>query len=449
MMHGKYRGTTKKTNSSPRRLPEKHLTSIVSLIVSIAVGIVLSSGSALATTFDVNSNTDETDSNPGDGVCATSGGTCTLRAAIVEHNATNGTDTIILPEGGYMLSYALFIYKGVLTISGSNADTTVLDGGGIERVLGISAAQVSISNVTITNGLGNGCGGGIQVGLEASVTLHNCIVSDNIANVGGGLCNVGTLRLDGTTVIGNTSYGDGGGIYNGRNLEIAMSTISNNTAISGGGIANTGSLWATGSAAGTATLSNVTISGNSATDTGGGIKNMGSDSYSLYPTLMATNCTIYENSAPTGGGIYTELGTASLLNTIAANSSSGGNCYGAVSSMGYNLDSGNTCGFTSVGDIMDTDPLLGPLSIDWPGTTETHKLLSGSPAIDAADPINYACTDQRGIIRPQGNAPDIGAYELVPPTPVPTMNEWGMLLFMTLAGFGSITYLKRHRKAEN
>lgn len=33
-----------------------------------------------------------------------------------------------------------------------------------------------------------------------------------------------------------------------------------------------------------------------------------------------------------------------------------------------------------------------------------------------------------------------------PPTAIPTMNEWGMIIFMLLAGFGSIYFLKRQRK---
>lgn len=44
------------------------------------------------------------DSNHGDGVCATSGGLCTLRAAIQEANAFPGTDTVDLPSGTYMLT---------------------------------------------------------------------------------------------------------------------------------------------------------------------------------------------------------------------------------------------------------------------------------------------------------------------------------------------------------
>src|SRR5919198_5138806 len=59
---------------------------------------------AAAADFVVNSNVDETDANPGDGLCETARGECTLRAAIQEANALEGVDTITIPEGTYTLS---------------------------------------------------------------------------------------------------------------------------------------------------------------------------------------------------------------------------------------------------------------------------------------------------------------------------------------------------------
>jgi hypothetical protein len=51
------------------------------------------------------------------------------------------------------------------------------------------------------------------------------------------------------------------------------------------------------------------------------------------------------------------------------------------------------------------------------GPTQTHALLPGSPAIDAAsDDCPPPATDQRGVSRPQGAKCDIGAFELVPGT---------------------------------
>jgi uncharacterized repeat protein (TIGR01451 family) len=66
------------------------------------------------------------------------------------------------------------------------------------------------------------------------------------------------------------------------------------------------------------------------------------------------------------------------------------------------------------------DAILDPLA-DNGGPTQTHALVTGSPAVDAAGP---GCpppnTDQRGVSRPQGAACDIGSFELeqAPPTAV-------------------------------
>src|SRR5207247_4075922 len=86
-------------------------------------------------------------------------------------------------------------------------------------------------------------------------------------------------------------------------------------------------------------------------------------------------------------------------------------------SLGYNLriDYGG-CFLTATADQINTDPMLGPLQ-DNGGSTFTHELLSGSPAINAGDPSftpppDY---DQRGPGFPRvvNGRIDIGAFEEV------------------------------------
>ncbi len=48
-------------------------------------------------TFLVDARTDAGDADPGDGVCASAGGACTLRAAIDETNALPGEDVVEIP----------------------------------------------------------------------------------------------------------------------------------------------------------------------------------------------------------------------------------------------------------------------------------------------------------------------------------------------------------------
>ena len=82
--------------------------------------------------FIVDTTVDAADANPGDGVCDDGAGNCTLRAAIMEANAVPGAATITLPAGTYP-GGSLAILDD-LTISGAGAATTIVDGGGLDRV---------------------------------------------------------------------------------------------------------------------------------------------------------------------------------------------------------------------------------------------------------------------------------------------------------------------------
>ena len=151
---------------------------------------------------------------------------------------------------------------------------------------------------------------------------------------------------------------------------------------------------------------------------GGGI-------YNNSGTLTLTNSTVSGNSSScAGGGIYNS-DTVNFKNTIIAGNSTGGSapdCLGTVTSQGYNLvqdTSGCTITGDTTGNITGQDPLLDPLALNAPGTTETRALGTGSPAIDAGNPAapgsgGNACeaTDQRGVARPGGAACDIDAYEV-------------------------------------
>lgn len=412
------------------------------LIALIIIFLVVEVGSVIAATFNVNSTEQDVDVNPGDGICATISGNCTLRAAIQEHNAIAGTNTLLLPPNTYLLLFAPnpTVYRGNLTIIGGGASSTIIDAGGFDYAFGISSASVSLTGVTIRNG-GNS---GLFVWADASLVLTECIVSDNTGAVGGGINNIGSVTISNSSIIRNTAT-VGGGIANSGILSISNSTISYNTAKYGGGIADVFTVFSTGSSAGKATLTNVTISGNTASDSGGGIQSAGGGEWPA--TLDLMNCTISNNSASNGGGLFSAVGTVALKNSIIANNVQGSNCGGdaLTSSEGYNISSDNTCNLGKAGDKVGIDPRLGPLA-DNGGTTLTQALLEGSPAIDAATPSDYPSADQRGIARPQGAGPDIGAYEFVKPASVPTITDLGMLIFMVIAGFVSVNYLKSSKK---
>ncbi|MEE9202242.1 MAG: hypothetical protein V3U31_03480, partial [Dehalococcoidia bacterium] len=188
---------------------------------------------------------DAVDATPGDGACDDGAGNCTVRAAIMEANAVAGTAAITLPGGTYTLSIAGADEKAAKTgdlnitddliIEGAGADTTIVDGGGLDRVFQVGVdVNVAISGVTVQNGAG-GDGGGIwNLG---TLTLTNSTVSDNSAvTQGGGIYNQGTLTLTNVTVSGNRTAKDGGGISShGGTLTLTNSTVSDNSALNDGG----------------------------------------------------------------------------------------------------------------------------------------------------------------------------------------------------------------------
>jgi hypothetical protein len=278
-----------------------------------------------------------------------------------------------------------------LTLIGAHAATTIIDGRGLTHTVSIlnAAISVTIKKLTIRHGAAAGGGGIINWG---TLTLANSTVTENAAvssysATGAGIYNSGTLILTSSTISGNggsTNFIYGGGIFNSGTLIINNSTISGNSAsgFTGGG---GGGIYMS---AGTATISSSTIADNTGTPFGGGINNSGA--------------------------------TVTVKNTILANNSTGGNCYGSMTSQSYNLSSDGTCNFAGTGDMNFIDPLLGPLQNNG-GQTFTQALPSGSPAIDAGNPSgctdnkgHLLKTDQRGQPRhdPEDTSGcDIGAYE--------------------------------------
>ena len=259
-------------------------------------------------------------------------------------------------------------------------------------------------------------GGGVKTVVSVSsasirVVLANLTIRNGFGGGGGGgIFNRGTLTVTNSTVSGNSARGmpgRGGGIFNGGTLTVTNSTVTGNIVVGAFGLGYGGGI----ENQGTAAVNNSTVTGNTAAK-GGGIAN-------LQGSVTINNSTVSGNSvhfAGDGGGIY---GTATLQNSIVA-SNSGGNCGSGVVSNGYNLSSDGTCNFSNSGDRNNTDPKLGPLQNNG-GPTLTMALSSGSPAVDAGNPSgctdgqgHLLKTDQRGMPRPDkedSGGCDMGAYE--------------------------------------
>ncbi len=363
-----------------------------------------------------------TDENDGD----YSAGDLSLREAIILANMLNdantitfdpsldGTDLILSITGSNEESAAtgdLDITTDI-TIDGQGQDITI-DGGsdratggmndGIsDRVLHVlNGGTLTLEGISVRGGLAAD-GAGLTVNSGGAATLNRSEVVDNLSFLfGGGIAVYGDLTVLESSVSGNVSSDDGGGMYISPSgtAEISSSTISGNSATDyGGGIVNIGNL----------SVINTTISGNQARD-GSAIANGA--------TSALTNSTVYLNEASNGEASLTSLaGTFTLNNTIVSGSVGGdlsGSFYGSHNLIedGQNLN--------SLTNTVTGAPNLGPLQ-DNGGPTLTHALLGGSPAFNAGNDAlaidadsNPLTTDQRGtgFDRVVGTV-DIGAFEV-------------------------------------
>lgn len=374
--------------------------------------------------------------------CLSAGSPCaTINGAI---GKTSSGDTVYVATGVYTASTGsevVLINKSVTLSGGWNGGfttqsaMTTINGQGVRRGLTVNGGVIAtVDRFMIQGGNFAGDGGGIYIVYGASLTVNSSTITNNTATgSGGGIYSEGMLTSNGTIITNNAaSAGGGGGIYNWGSMTLSYSTLSNNMARDGGGIYNTGTSatmtvnnstvrgnravngWGGGISddSMTSTLNNTTISSNTADLGGGGINGIGGN-------LILNNSTVTSNSVTNGGGGGV-WGSVTLRNSIVALNTAGGwlgpDCNGTISSAGYNIVGDNSgCIFTpGAGDLTNVNPNIGSLQNNG-GSTPTHALLSGSPAIDAGNPVGcmgsagLLTADQRGLTR-FGRC-DIGAYE--------------------------------------
>jgi hypothetical protein len=403
------------------------------------------------TSFTVDTALDGVDSAPGDGACATAGGACSLRAAVMEVNALGG------PGAGPAASVT--IEAGIdplLTLAGPgedggtagdldltaaievNGNGATIDGGGLDRVFHAHGVAVTLRNLTVTGGDAWGPGGGLLASTAATVTLEEVhVMGNHAASYGGGVAAL-DLTIHRSTISDNTAATKGGGLH-ARDLEITDSTAAGNGATASGG----GALVTR-----TATVTGSTFSGNTAGTSGGAI--------ALEPALLTghvdlVNSTVSANHASTVASGVAAPGTfgpglTATASTIAGNTgapgvlatgehcTSPGNCttWDATVASGSILtgtldhpacagplgtaSTTNLAPDGSCGDTLAGTGDLGPLA-DNGGPTLTHLPVSGSGAVDVIAPGTAAlcdgtiATDQRGVARPAGAGCDVGAVE--------------------------------------
>jgi hypothetical protein len=327
------------------------------------------------------------------------GGDVTLDNVILQNNVARGGDA-----GGRQAGYnaqggGLYSTGGALTISHStlaNNQATggrggyfdyggSAGGGGLYTTggsLDISDSMVTSNRATGGRG-GNGSGymfggnGGLATGgglyvNGIALTISTSTITSNQGTggiggsyygedgncLGGGLYSLATLTVSDSTLSGNSAagsggYGGGGAIYSSGPLTVSDSILSGNSAIGGYGSGDGGAI----NSSGPLTVSNSTLSSNTGVQ-GGGIYN-----YALR-TLTVSNSTLSSNLAGSGGGVYNAGALMVSNSTLSGNTASGGygggiynEFYGQLTVSNSTL-SGNTASGGSGGGIADIGPLM-------------------------------------------------------------------------------------------
>ncbi len=357
-------------------------------------------GSTDAGAVQINALTVNSSADTGGSTC---GGTCTLRQAINQANASGGDITIDSSLNGATLTLTSILPKieGAINVSGPSGGF-IIDGANKYQAFWVDGgASLSLSNITIQN------------------------------------------ATSGTSGSGAYDFGYGGAIFNTSNLTVSNCAFLNNTSGKATGQANPsegGAILNTGSA----TISNCTFSGNTASDTSGYVSSGGAITTS--GPLTITDSTFSTNSAPLGAAIYDLSSNPISVNysTFAGNAAvetgaldlSGGTAVIAINdtfanntgasspgaATGINNDGGTltvknsllaettecndpACSAGGAGDVSLSTPGVSALG-NHGGTTQTVLPLPGSAAICGGVAGNIpsgVTTDQRGFPNAPGN----------------------------------------------
>jgi hypothetical protein len=423
--------------------------------------------------------------------CADDGSGGSLRSIVAAASSGDSIDLSALACSTITLTHGQIpINVDDLTIVGPGANTLTVDGNNQDRVFAhfgygtLSLSGMKISNGRkIVSGTDVGAGGCIASGSYLAFSdlvvshcraegeggyggavfayglgMSNSTISDsaaigthptNFTAAFGGAAFLYTLDMTNSTISGNSAQrslkpGNGGYEIGGAIVLVHGGTIAGSTIDSNYSYGRAGAI---ASFQGSLILTNSTISGNRAQNgIGGGLH------LRVFTDLVLYNDTLTANQAALdGGGVFLNPGHQSmttLSSIISGNTVDAGTGADIYASTPITLGGSNnlirsiTAPLILPPGTLRTSAHLLPLAANG-GSTRTHALGVGSPALDAGTNAQGLANDQRGagFARVFGSSADIGAYEAqqklaAPPgVQIPAASGWGLGLLVALLGF--------------
>ncbi|MBR2020566.1 MAG: hypothetical protein IKA05_09240 [Clostridia bacterium] len=253
---------------------------------------------------------------------------------IVEGPLHFTSNTATASGGGIYLSDSTLTLKNP-TFSGNTASSNDGGGGGIR----LSNSTLTLENPTFSGNTATSNGGAIYSPSASTINITNGTISENTAEDGAGIYAIGnsSLTMSGTTVTGNIASSDSGGIrLTNATAKFTNVSITNNSSTQYGG-----GLYAYGNA--TITMIGGSVSGNTTVKGGGGIA-LSCNTSGNSPTMSITDTVIQNNTVTdgSGGGLRLSTATATLTNvTFSGNRATDTDANGgAISAVRTSSDDG-------------------------------------------------------------------------------------------------------------
>jgi hypothetical protein len=284
-----------------------------------------------------------------------------------------------------------FTIQNGVAFDAANPDGPNASGGGIRDQ---GNASLTLNNMVVTNNLASADGGGISmentVSTPWTLTVNNSVISNNHAgDAGGGIDTDGSGKVfvTSSTLTGNTTVNQGaaiwldaiqvGTVFQTANLTMTADLVTSNSALNGptGALGNAGN--------GIVTIISCTVANNFSGTTGGGFGDENGQG-----TLIVNNSLFLNNSAVgNGGGIQTSGPSTTITNSLIRGNSTtadGGGLFanGVTLTLLNSTVAGNTAAGNGGGIFLETTGTGAA------GSTITNTTITGNSALNAGNANN-------------------------------------------------------------